>query len=294
MASKSKSSKMKAAARKPLRKTPAKTAQKSPVRPRGASQANSSWHASRTADKSAAFFLPYLKPGMSLLDCGCGSGTITIGLAEAVSPGRVVGIDLYEPRLEQARALAAERDADNLSFQVASVYELPFEDDTFDAAFENSMLEHVDDPEKAAREIHRIIRPGGVFGVRDSDHDSRLWGSLLPALNGLPDFIRAFRSYQGSNFYLGKDLRGLLRNAGFENVVASASVEWQGTTEAMMREAGRMVGIIEAPETRQIALDHQLADEATLKRWAVAMREWGAHPDSFHACIHCEAVGWKE
>ena len=285
---------MKATARKPPRKTPAKTAREAPARPRGASQELSSWHAARTADKSAAFFLPYLKQGMSLLDCGCGPGTITIGLGETVAPGRVVGIDLYEPRLEQARALAAERGANNLSFQVASVYELPFEDDTFDAAFENSMLEHVDDPEKAAREIHRVIRPGGVFGARDNDHDGRLWGSLPPALNGLPDFIRAFRSRQGINFYLGKELRGLLRHAGFENVVASASVESAGTTEAMMREAGRMVSVLEAPETRQIALDHQLADEATLKRWVVAMREWGAQPNSFHVTIHCEAVGWKE
>ncbi len=285
---------MKAAARKPLRKTPAKTAREASARPRGASQELSSWHAARTADKSAAFFLPYLKQGMSLLDCGCGPGTITIGIADAVAPGRVVGIDLYEPRLEQARALAAERGANNLSFQVASVYELPFEDDTFDAAFENEMLEHIDDPEKAAREIHRVVRTGGVFGARDMDHDGRLWGSLPPALNGLPDFILAFRSHQGSNLSIGKELRGLLRHAGFENVVASASVESEGTTEAMMREAGRMVGVLEAPETRQIALDHQLADEATLKRWAVAMREWGAHPDSFHLRIHCEAVGWKE
>ncbi len=285
---------MKAAARKPLRKTPAKTAREASARPRGASQELSSWHAARTADKSAAFFLPYLKQGMSLLDCGCGPGTITIGIADAVAPGRVVGIDLYEPRLEQARALAAERGANNLSFQVASVYELPFEDDTFDAAFENEMLEHIDDPEKAAREIHRVIRPGGVFGARDNDHDGLLWGSLLPALNSLPDFFRAFRSRQGINFYLGKELRGLLRHAGFENVVASASVESAGTTEAMMREAGRMVSVLEAPETRQIALDHHLADEAMLKRWAAAMREWGAHPDSFHVTIHCEAVGWKE
>ena len=241
---------MKAAARKPLRKTPAKTAREAPARPRGASRELSSWHGTRTANNSAAFFLPYLKPGMSLLDCGCGPGTITIGLGEAVAPGRVVGIDLYEPRLEQARALAAERGADNVSFQVASVYELPFEDDTFDTAFENEMLEHVDDPEKAAREIHRVVRPGGVFGARDSDHDGRLWGSLLPALNGLPDFIRAFRSRQGSNLRIGKQLRGLLRHAGFENVVASASVESDGTTEAMMRKARQLVGVLEAPETR--------------------------------------------
>ncbi len=48
----------------------------------------------RTADRDAAFLLPHLKSGMSLLDCGCGSGTITIGLAEIVGPGNVIGLDL--------------------------------------------------------------------------------------------------------------------------------------------------------------------------------------------------------
>jgi hypothetical protein len=46
------------------------------------------WLERRNAAWHAAFFLPHLQPGMSLLDCGCGSGSITVGLAEAVSPGR--------------------------------------------------------------------------------------------------------------------------------------------------------------------------------------------------------------
>src|SRR3712207_7201034 len=59
--------------------------------------------ARRTAADAAAFLLPHLRPGMRLLDAGCGPGTITVGLAGAVQPGEVVGIDPDAGRLEQAR-----------------------------------------------------------------------------------------------------------------------------------------------------------------------------------------------
>ncbi len=53
-------------------------------------------HRWRTAANSAAYLLPYLRPGQDLLDIGCGPGTLTGDLARAVSPGRVVGIDRLE------------------------------------------------------------------------------------------------------------------------------------------------------------------------------------------------------
>ena len=48
----------------------------------------------RTAQAHAAFFLPHLKPGMNLLDCGCGPGTITLSVSQVVSPGNVVELKL--------------------------------------------------------------------------------------------------------------------------------------------------------------------------------------------------------
>src|SRR5512140_2073321 len=84
--------------------------------------------AARTAQSHAAFFLPHLKPGMSVLDCGCGPGTITIGLAEAVAPGEVVGTEIEEAHVALARANAAKQNVPNLQFKAANLYQLPFDD----------------------------------------------------------------------------------------------------------------------------------------------------------------------
>ena len=70
----------------------------------------------REAKPVADFFIPYLQPGMTLLDCGCGPGTIALGLAEAVAPDQVTGIDLEPSMIERALAIARERHTENVRF----------------------------------------------------------------------------------------------------------------------------------------------------------------------------------
>src|SRR5262245_55267760 len=87
----------------------------------------------RTADKEGAFFLPFLRPGMRVLDLGCGPGSLTLGLAQAVAPGEAIGVDLQPSQVAQAQALSAARGGMNVRFEVADVYRLPFPDGSFDA-----------------------------------------------------------------------------------------------------------------------------------------------------------------
>src|SRR5262245_35735435 len=86
----------------------------------GQSKAAARAFSERTAASHAAFFIPHLKSRMSLLDCGCGPGSITIDLATLVAPGEVIGIDMAETHLEIGRKNAKERDVPNIRFETVN------------------------------------------------------------------------------------------------------------------------------------------------------------------------------
>src|SRR5438876_1265508 len=86
--------------------------------------------AARTASQQAGFFLPHLRVGMHVLDCGCGPGSTTLDFAAAIAPGQVEGIDIGPTQIEAARARAVERRLTNVHFQVGTIYELPFAADS--------------------------------------------------------------------------------------------------------------------------------------------------------------------
>ncbi|MDA0768856.1 MAG: methyltransferase domain-containing protein [Chloroflexi bacterium] len=252
------------------------------------------YHAGRTAEANAAFFLPYLKPGMSLLDCGCGPGSITVGLAERVAPGQVIGIDVGESSIALAQRLAVERGVTNVRFEVASAYELPFPENTFDAVFSHNMPEHLQDPLKAFEEMQRVLKPGGVIGVRDVDASGLLaFGPVEKRFrSALNIFLEDWLKVSGTP-YMGRRLRVLLRDAGFKRLFAQGSYDKNPTEESLTSMMDIFATACEEPAFIDRVIESGLADERKMNELALAIREFGRHPDSFFANAHCEAVGWK-
>ncbi|MDE3228621.1 MAG: class I SAM-dependent methyltransferase, partial [Chloroflexota bacterium] len=130
-------------------------------------QAQVEYVGGRRAAQWVPFLLPHLRPGMRLLDVGCGVGSITLDLAELVAPGVVVGVDMDEAQLTIAREAAATRGLTNASFTVGSVYELPFANASFDVALAHTLLLHLSDQLRALRELRRVLAPGGLVAVSD-------------------------------------------------------------------------------------------------------------------------------
>jgi ubiquinone/menaquinone biosynthesis C-methylase UbiE len=250
-------------------------------------------YATRTAAGQAAFLLPYLRPGMKLLDVGCGPGTITLGLAQAVRPGQVTGIDRDAVHIREASARAAEQGAANARFRTGDVLSLPFEDEVFDVIFENDLLTHLPgNAVRAAKEIYRVLKPRGLFAARDVDTDAVLWGHTSKPIERLNELMIAWQQSRGSDVTLGKRLPAILRDAGFSRTVKNVSADTKGDSEAVRSHARVSLYLLDGPLGQDI-LEKGWADRRTLDQLKESIREWGEHPDAFFANVHVEVIGWK-
>jgi arsenite methyltransferase len=107
-----------------------------------------------------------LSPGVVALDVGCGTGFPAIELAERLGPSaRVHGIDPWQPALERARAKAAARGVAQVAFDRGDAGRMPYADAHFDLIVSNLGLNNLSDPEAAAAECRRVLKPGGRLAL---------------------------------------------------------------------------------------------------------------------------------
>ncbi len=248
----------------------------------------------RTVEKHAAFFLPYLKPDMSLLDCGSGPGSITEGLAKAVSPGEVTGIDVEASQVELAQNHAAKLGLTNLKFEQGSAYELPYPGNHFDAVFSHAMLEHLTDPVAAAKEMRRVLKPGGIVGIRCADMRMSLPAPSDDTLDRAWNIYLKYRRHCGGDPAFGRRCRALLREAGFTDAIGTASCDTWGTEESTKAFTSFLLDELTGPKIREVAFKKGWADQAQMDKAVKAINQWGEHPDAIFAVVWFEAVARKE
>jgi SAM-dependent methyltransferase len=250
-------------------------------------------HGRRTAERNAGFFLPFLKPGMRVLDAGCGPGSITVGLAPRVLPGDAVGIDQDRGAIEAARQLAESLALGNVRFEEAGIYALPFDDQVFDAVFMHAVVQHLHDPAAALRELHRVMRPGAVIGIGDADLSMDM---LHPATPGMVRSMQLFadvRRADGGTPDAGRRLRELLQLAGFTRCTATARSIADGTPDGVARVGDRWAAYFSADPLIERVAEAGLGSRAELLQIASDWRAWSSNASAVCAAFWFEAVGWK-
>jgi SAM-dependent methyltransferase len=246
----------------------------------------------RTVEANASIVLPHLRRGLDVLDCGCGPGSITVDFAERVAPGQVVGIDIAEQQVTAARALAAERCMTNVRFELGTIYELPFPDASFDLAFAHTVLEHLRDPLGALREMRRVVRPGGLVAIRDTDWATCIVEPDLPQVQlGFALIRRAIEHNGGSPFYARRQ-RAFLLEAGFERTEAFAFTECCGDSEGTRYWGNALADHLASPGLSNLIIGQEWLDREELDASIAAQRAWGERPDAYFAVVLCAALGW--
>ncbi len=227
---------------------------------------------------------------MSLLDVGCGPGTITCDLARRLAPGRVVGVDASEAVIAEARSSAEESGTASVSFEVGDIYSLGFDDDAFDVVHAHQVLQHLGDPEAALVEMRRVCRPGGLVAIRDSDYPTFRFFPDEPDVARSLDAYGTLTRVNGANWDAGRRLLHWALAVGFSSVAPSASVWCFATPEERSwwgdLWAERFVHSSMAEQLR----NHGIASDADLVSFATAWRAWAASPDGWFAVIHGEVT----
>ncbi len=161
-----------------------------------------------------------LKPGMSVLDLGCGPGFVTRMIAQMVGTGQVLGADLNDDLLKMAFDSLAKQPLPNLSFQKANIYDLAALNQKFDFVYCRFLFQHLEQPMLALRQIQSVLKPGGTLLVLDVDDG---WVSLYPDHENYELIFKMQQLYQknlGGDRFIGRKLHAFFSDVGLGGIEA--------------------------------------------------------------------------
>lgn len=250
------------------------------------------WMAARSVENHAGFFIPFLKSGMKLLDCGCGPGTISVGLAQLVAPAEMVAMDIEPSQVDLTRASASECGIDTMTCREGSILAIPFEDDTFDAVFVSAVVGNLAHPQQALAETYRVLKSGGVLGIREFDHGGNMIHPSSPVLEKSVAIYKAVREEHHHTKEFGRALRGALHQAGFQLLQINASYETYGEPGRVKAQAQRIANIFRESLGAQ-AVKAGLSDVKEIETIIHSWEIWGEDSRAFFAAAWVDAVARK-
>lgn len=245
-------------------------------------------HNVRDIANSAEYLRPHLQATTRLLDVGAGPGSITADFASIVA--HVTATEINADALSLSRDLVTAKGLANVDFSIEDVHALSFPDDSFDVVHTHQVLQHVEDPVQALREMRRVAVPGGIVAARDADYAGFHWFPLLPELDRWLALYRAAARANGGEPDAGRRLLSWARAAGFEDVTATASTWCYATPEQRAWWGGMWADrILESALARQL-VDSDLASRAELQEISDAWTRWAEDGDGWYLVPHGEIL----
>lgn len=247
----------------------------------------------RTVENSAAYAAEAFESGVTVLDVGCGPGTITVDIAQRVAPGRVVGVDVEESILARAKENAHEAGVDNVEFLLADVTDLQSRMSgygSFHVVHAHQVLMHLVDPVSALKVMLGAVRPGGIVAVRDGDYGTATIWPADPRLARWLEIYHLVARAGGTEPDAGRRLMAWAHAAGAEDVTPSASIWCHATPVERAWWGGQWAERIVSSTIAERAVSAGFATSEELQEISAAWREWRSNSDGWFAISHGEIV----
>ena len=245
------------------------------------------------AQRTIDFLRPQLRPGLRLLDIGCGPGQVTVALAEAVAPGEAWGVDMEPSQVELARVNAAAHGCGEPSFEVADATRLPFDDGSFDIVSCCDVLAYVPQPSSVLREAQRVLKPGGLLFCREMIIDSSFVYPAHPILERGWQIFADLLDADDGHPQMGKELFARLLACGYADEHLSITFE----TFAEARELEQFFQLVKgwflSPEIAGPAQQYGVGEASELRQLSEQLEIWRATPGAFAAIAFGQAVAAK-
>jgi len=164
-----------------------------------------------------------LKDGISVLELGGGPGFITEQLLTILPNSKITVIERDPTLIEKATRYLDGKHGGRLEIVQASIMQTRLPDNSFDFAFARFLFQHLPDPVGAAREVLRVLKPGGKFVIHDPDEKLHLWDPPAePEVEAIGERFIEQHAAQGGSRYRGRRLPRILKEAGFINLEIEA------------------------------------------------------------------------
>lgn len=202
--------------------------------------------------------------GSTVLEAGCGVGAQTVILARKSPGARFTSIDVSDDSVREAKLRVRGEGIQNVSFQVADIFGLPFGAESFDHVFVCFVLEHLKNPLDALLLLKGVLTRGGSLTVIEGDHGSAYFHPRSKEASRAVQCLVDVQEAAGGNSLIGRELYPLLRRAGFSEAAVSPRMVYVDSSRPHLVDGFTKKTFIAMVEgVRQQALEMNLVDEET-------------------------------
>lgn len=171
-----------------------------------------------------------------VLEAGCGVGAQTQIVAPKNPGSKFVSVDISEASLKEAEATIKSLGIQNVAFQQADIFRLPFDDETFDSVIVCFVLEHLQNPVQALKELQRVTKPGGTIVAIEGDHGSTYFYPESKYAQLAINCQVQLQKQNGGNANVGRELYPLLNSAGLSEVSISPRMVYADASKPLLVE----------------------------------------------------------